>query len=406
MVPLELDQATKRRFVIVLGLMTASGATAVDMSLAAFPSMAVALGTTVSVGQQVVGLFVLGMGLGQIPAGLMADRIGRLPVIYVGVTLFTIAGVATAMANTVDFMLAARFVQGLGASVSMVVARAMVRDMANKQEAARMLSVMAMIFTIAPMLAPIVGGYLVVYIGWRAPFAAVALFGLGILFLTFFVLRETGTPQKDSHPLRQLADSFGQFFSHRRSIFAAVIIILTAMGYMTVISGASALIMDIYAFSAEEFGFVFATAGLSILAASWLNRRLMLRLNVLQGVGIGTLLVGVGGAGLLVTATLDSSPFWFVWASVCTYLSGFSFLFANATAMALEPLPSTAGVASSIIGSIQHSLSSISAMVAGLLYDGTLAASVTLMGGFGVAVLAIFILRNVYLREPQRLFAR
>lgn len=403
---MELDHATKRRFVVVLGLMTAMGATAVDMSLAAFPEMAAALDTSIAAGQHVVGIFVLGMGLGQIPAGLMADRVGRLPVIYVGVSLFTLAGVATAVANSIEFLIVARFVQGLGASVSMVVARAMVRDMASKQEAARMLSVMAMVFTIAPMLAPIVGGYLVVHIGWRAPFAAVALFGLIVLALAAVVLRETGQARKDSHPLKQFAMSFGEFVSYRRSIFAAALIILTAMGYMTVISGASALIIEIYGFSTEQFGFIFATAGLTILVASWINRAVLLRVNVLQAVGLGALLVGLGGAGLLVAAWSGALPFWFVWGSVCLYLSGFSFLFANATAMALDPLPNTAGVASSIIGSIQHSLSSLSAMVAGMLYDGTLAASVTMMGAFGVSVLLLFLARNVLLRETGRLFVK
>ena len=397
---MELDRSTKRRIVVVLGLMTGMSATAVDMSLAAFPDMAREFGTSISVGQIVVGAFILGLGLGQVPAGLMSDRRGRLPVIYTGVSLFTLAGVATALAGSIETMVAARFVQGLGASVGMVVARAMVRDMASEREAARMLSVMAMIFTLAPMLAPIVGGYLVVQVGWRAPFVAVTGFGVMVLIAALIFLRETGQPRREGHPLRQLMSSVHIFLSHRRSIFGASLIILSAMGFMTVIAGASALIIDIYGYSTEQFGFIFATGGLSILIASSINRQVLLHWQVLQGVGLGALLVGLGGLGLLLAAWLDAPPFWLVWGCVCSYLAGYSFVFANASAMALEPLPNTAGVASSIIGSTQHTLAAISAVAAAAIYDGTVARSVIVMGAFGTAALLLFIGRNAILRRP------
>jgi DHA1 family bicyclomycin/chloramphenicol resistance-like MFS transporter len=401
---MDFDPATKRRFVVVLGFMAATGAAAVDMSLASFPAMASALGTAISAGQQVVGVFVLGMGLGQIPAGIMGDRVGRMPVIYVGLTIFTLAGVATAFATSIDFMLAARFVQGLGASVGIVMSRAMVRDMATREEAARMLSVISMVFTIAPMLAPIIGGYLVEHVGWRAPFAAVAVFGLAVLLMVATMLRETGTPTAERDIARQLWFSATEFVAHRRSILGAILVIVTAMGFMTVISGASALIIDIYGYSAQEFGFIFATAGMSIFVASMINRQLLLRFNMLQMTGLGALLVGLGGAQLLLIAALGDAPFWWLWASVCLYLGGFSFLFANATAMALEPIPHVAGAASSLMGASQNALSSASAIVGGLIYNGSVTNSVLLMGSFGTLVLLIFLGRNAILREPQRLF--
>lgn len=397
---MEFDQATKRRYIVVLGFLTAMGATAVDMSLAAIPDMALALGTTIASGQQIVGVFVLGLGLGQIPAGLIADRIGRMPVVYTGVTLFTIAGVATSYAPSIEIMLVTRFLQGLGASVGMVMSRAIVRDLASKEEAARLFSILAMIFTIAPMLAPIVGSYLVVHVGWRAPFAAVAAFGGIVLVLVATVLRETGSPSRTGHPGQQLLASSREFFSHRRSVLGTSLVVLAAMGFMTVISGASGLIMEIYTFSPAQFGFIFATAGLSILIGSFINRRLLLRFNVLQMTGMGSLLVGVAALQLLAIAWLGRAPFWWVWASICLYLAGFSFLFANATAMALEPVAKVSGVSASLIGSLQNSLSALSAIVAATIYDGTVACSVLLMGVFGSLVLATFVGRNRILRQP------
>ena len=156
-----LDLATRRRFVLVLGCLTGIGAFSIDMSLPSIPTMVAELGTSISVGQQIVGMFMFGIALGQLPAGLMSDRIGRIPVLLTGVGVFTVAGVATSIAPTIEAMLVARFIQGLGASVGVVVSRAIVRDIASGAQAASILSVMIMIFTAAPMLAPVVGGFLV-----------------------------------------------------------------------------------------------------------------------------------------------------------------------------------------------------------------------------------------------------
>jgi DHA1 family bicyclomycin/chloramphenicol resistance-like MFS transporter len=400
------DAATKRRFVVVLGLLTAMGALSVDMSLAAIPAMAPALGTSISSAQQIIGVFILGIGLGQIPAGLMADRVGRIPVIVVGATIFTIAAALTAIAPSIELMLLARFVQGLGAAVGIVLSRAIVRDIATGREAARMLSLMVMIFTIAPMLAPIVGGWLVVEIGWRAPFAAVAIFGASVLGAVLVFLEETGSPSKEHHIVRQLVVSARDFFAHRQSILGILLVVLPSMGFMSVISGASALIIEIYGYTPGQFGFIFAMGGLSIMIGSMINRQLLRRLNNLQMAGIGALLIGTGGVQLLAIAILGDGNFWWLWGSVCLFLSGISFLFSNATAMALDPVPHVAGASASMIGTIQNTFASGSAITAGLIYDGTVSTSVILMGCFGTLAFVVFLGRNLILREPQYLWRR
>ena len=176
------ELATKRRFVLVLGLLTGLAAVSIDMSLPAIPEMVRSLGTDMPTGQQIIGLFLAGIALGQFPAGLMSDRYGRMPVLYTGVGIFVLAGIASAVAGQIELILVARFVQGIGASVGVVVSRAIVRDITSGKQAARMLSVMVMIFTAAPMLAPVIGALLVTHYGWRMPFVAVTVFG-AVLFI-------------------------------------------------------------------------------------------------------------------------------------------------------------------------------------------------------------------------------
>ena len=118
----------KRSFVITLGLLTGVAALTVDISLPAIPAMVDALATSMSHGQQIVGIFMAGMALGQIPSGLVSDRMGRMPVLFVGLAIFSIAAIAAAAANSIELMLVARFVQGFGAASAIVLSRAIVRD--------------------------------------------------------------------------------------------------------------------------------------------------------------------------------------------------------------------------------------------------------------------------------------
>lgn len=393
--------AADRRIVILLGVLTGIGAISIDMALPAIPAMSDVLGTPVSVGQQIVGVFILGVGLGQLPAGVISDRVGRIPVLMIGMTIFTAAGAVTSIATSMEAMLVARFVQGLGAATGLVIARAIVRDISSGRESARILSLMVAIFTFAPMIAPIIGGYLVTAFGWRAPFLFVALIGAVVLLAVRLILTETAARNVGGRILQQLRASASTFASQRRSILGTLLIVLPAMGFMPVLSGASSLIIDIYGFTPAQFGLVFATGGMSILAGSLLNRKLLLRFGTMQLIGIGATILGVAGLELFVVARLEEVGFWWVWGGVCLFASGMSFIAANATAMALDPVPNIAGAASSIIGTLQNVFGSISAIAAGLLYNGTVASCIILMATFGVLTFGLFLGRAVIL-GPDR----
>jgi DHA1 family bicyclomycin/chloramphenicol resistance-like MFS transporter len=398
--------ASRRRFVLVLGCLTGLGAVSIDMSLPAIPAMVFDLATTMSTGQQIVGLFMAGLALGQLPAGVLSDRLGRMPVIYAGVVVFTAAGFACAFATSIELMLAARFVQGMAASVGVVVTRAIVRDIASGVEAARLLTVMVMIFTAAPMLAPVAGSLLVTTLGWRMPFIAIALFGAVLLFGVNSTLRETHVPVGgEHHVLRQLLTSAAQFFSHRESVLGVLLVLLPAVGFMSLITASPALVIQIYEFPVHLFGLIFAIAGFSILVGSTLNRRLLLRFGTMQMIGAGSAIIGIAAVQMLVIAWLGHAPFWWLWGNVCLYMFGVAFVLANATGLALDPVPKIAGVAASLIGTIQNLAASGGSIASGMLYDGTVRNVVVLMGVFGVATTVTFLGRSLILRrplEPQR----
>lgn len=385
--------AYRRRFIVTLGLLTATAAVTVDMSLPAIPAMVDALATTLPRAQQIVGVFMIGMACGQIPAGLFSDRLGRLPVLYVGMGVFVLAGIVAASARSMDVLLMARFVQGIGAASAIVLSRAIVRDIASGKDAARLMSLMTMIFTAAPVVAPTVGAVLVAQWGWRAPFVAIAALGFIIVGGVRANIVETHVPSVYEHPVRQLATSFREFFSHRQSIFGLLMIVLLPVGFMSIIAVSAAMTVEIYGYSIKQYGLIFACAGISILVGSAVNRWLVTRFDQLQLIGLGAALVFGAGAQLGLIAWLGAAPFWWVWGSVCLFMFAIPILMSNATVLALDPLPRIAGVASSIIGTIQNVLGACGALVGAAIYDGTVRNAVLLMAVVGVVVAGLFVLR-------------
>ena len=392
---------TSHRFVVVLGLLTGLIAFAIDISLPAIPPMVRDLGASMSTGQQVVGLFMAGMAVGQLPFGLVSDRIGRLPVLYAGIGLFTAAGIVTAISDDIGVMLIARFVQGTGSAAGMVLARAIIRDVSSGAHSAKLMSVMVMVFTAAPMLAPMIGSWLVTTWNWRWPFGATAAAGLMLLWGIRKSLHETLVPKVQPHPLQQLTEGVREFFSHRRSVFGVLIIMVTIVGIMSLISGSAALIVEIYGIDVKYFGYLFALTGIAILLGSAINRRLLQRFDALQMIGLGSAIAGTAGIQLLVMTWLGDAPFWWIWGNACLYMGATAFLLPNATAIALDPVPEIAGTASSLMGTIQSMAGAASAIVNSAFYTGTIVNVALVLGAAGIASPLLYLGRRFILTRKS-----
>ena len=392
--------ANSRSFIITLGLLTAVAALTVDLSLPAIPAMAEALDATLSQGQQIIGIFLLGMALGQIPAGLASDRFGRLPILFVGMCIFVVSAIVTAVATDVNILLGARFVQGFGAAASIVVARAVVRDIASGADAAKIMSLLTMIFTAAPVIAPSFGAILVTQWHWRAPFIVIAGCGALLLFATRVYLVETHVPNAEQHPLRQLKSSFGEFFSHRQSVFGLLVMVVPPAGYLSIIAVSSALAVDIYGFSLAQYALIFACAGLSILAGAATNRWLVTRFTIMQILMADVVIILIASVQLLIIAWLNDAPFWWLWTCVCMNMFTMAIFQSNATVLTLDPLPKIAGFASSIIGTSQNLIGGFGALLGALIYDGSVRNATIILGVSGTLTAAIFFLRPLIITGP------
>lgn len=380
-------------FVLTLGITTAIAAITVDISLPAIPAMVIDLATSLSNGQKIVGIFMAGMACGQIPAGLFSDRVGRLPVLYGGLFLFALAAIAAAMANRIELMLLARFVQGLGAAAALVLSRAIVRDIASGKEAAKLMSLMTMIFTAAPVIAPSVGALLVAQWGWRAPFISIAVLGILLLFAVRANIHETHAGNSTQNAGRQLLSSFAEFFSHRQSIFGLLLLIIPPAGYMSIIAVAASLVVNIYDYSITQFGLIFATAGGSILAGAATNRILVPRFESSQIIVMGVAVMALASLQLAVIYGLGAAPLGWLWSCVCLFMFSIALIIPNATVIALDPLPKIAGVASSIIGTLQNIIGASGALLGAVIYDGSIGRAVIIMAVAGIANALVLLAR-------------
>ena len=382
-----------KRFIATLGILTGAAALTIDLSLPAIPDMVEALSTSLSIGQKIVGIFMVGMACGQIPAGLLGDRLGRLPTLNIGMSIFALAGTVAAASTNIGIMLVARYVQGIGAASAIVLARAIVRDVSAGKEMARLMSLMTMIFTAVPVLAPTIGALLVAQWEWRAPFIVIAVLGFLVIVLVRTSLYETHVPNVDEHPVRQLASSFREFFSHRQSIFGLLMLVLPPAGFLSIIAVSAAMTVEIFGFTLQQYGLFFACAGISILVGAGLNRWLVSRFDQLHLIGIGVGLIFIASSQLALIAWLDTAPFWWVWTCVCLFMLTVAIVMPNAAVIALDPLPRIAGVASSIIGTLQNAAGATGALVAAAIYNGSVRNAVLIMAVAGLVVTAVFLLR-------------
>ena len=213
-------------------------------------------------------------------------------------------------------------------------------------------------------------------------------------------LIETHKPEIREHPLRQLVSSFREFFSHRQSVFGLLLLILLPAGFMSVIAVSAALVVEIYGYSITAYGLIFACAGLSILVGSIINRVLVTSFDSLQLIGLGIALIFASGAQLAVIAWFDSAPFLWVWPAICLFMFAVPILMSNAIVFSLDPLPKIAGVASSIIGTLQNIAGASGALLSAIIYNGSVRNTVIIMASVGLINTAIFLMRPLIAPGP------
>ncbi len=363
--------ASKRQIEWTLAFAVCLSAVAIDINIPAIPDLVAHFGAPDGTGQHVVAAYLLGYALGQIPSGLLADRFGRLPVFYAGIALYTLAAVGTTLANSVNALLLARFVQGLAGASAPVLARAMARDLTQGKDLARLTALLVTSLGMATLLAPLLGSLLTLYWGWRATFVANVVMGLAVLMLIRLFLHETHPHHQRSvqSAWRQLADSARAFSRSSQSLWATAMVATTFFGYMGIIAGIGPVAVEVYGMPGPMLGVVFSLAAVFYLGSAQAGRYALRWRSSSQLLRLGCVGYILSAVMIIAVLTLNLSGFWWVWWSIIPFMLGMGLIFANATAIGLAPLPRVAGFAASIMGTTQILLATLGAALTGLFYD-------------------------------------
>ncbi|HAI58514.1 MAG TPA: Bcr/CflA family drug resistance efflux transporter [Xanthomonadaceae bacterium] len=269
-----MPSASRARFAFVLGALAMFGPFSIDTVFPAFGAMARDLGSTPMAVQQTISVYLLGYALMSLFHGAISDAVGRRPVILWGIAAFTLASVGCALSTDLDTLLAYRFVQGLSAGVGLIVGRAVIRDLFDGEDAQRLMAQVSMIFSIAPAIAPIVGGWILGVADWHAIFWFLAGFSVLLGALVWFLLPETHPPAR-RQPLEAgvLLGNYAGMLRHRRFLWLVAVTTLNFAALFLYISSAPAIVLGHWGMGEQDFGWFFVPAIAGMMLGAWVTGR-------------------------------------------------------------------------------------------------------------------------------------
>lgn len=377
----------------LLGFLIAVGPGATDMYLPAFPAVEASFGTAPGTAQLTLAAWFAGLAVGQVTQGTVSDRHGRRLPLIVGTATFTLASVGCALSPSIGSLSAFRFVAAFAGSASMVIPRAVVRDLADGHAAAILMSRLMLVMGVAPILAPSVGGAVLLFAHWRMIFVILALYGATACILVWRFLPETLGPERRVRlGFAQQCDRYRHILRDRSFITHAAMGGCASFGMFAYLGGSSPVFIQGFGLTPSLFALVFGLNSVGLIACSQVNARLMRRFTPSQilsaaqrtslGAGIVLCIVAFGGFHVL--------PL--VMAPVFVAISCMGFTNPNTMVGALSRHAAHSGSAAALMGIGQYSLGAISGLLVGLLTDGTPRGMALLMcaGSLGAVIADLF----------------
>ncbi len=374
---------------MIMGMMVAIGPMTIDMYLPSLPALQMYFGVDAGAAQLTLSAYFLGLAIGQIGYGPIADRFGRRGPLLFGLCLYTLASLLCALAPDILSLSLLRFIQAIGGCAGMIVTRAMLRDRFEQQEMARILSAMVLVMGVAPILAPLVGGQILVWLGWQAIFLALAVFGVLSCVAAYSGLPETLTQRGRPIVVREVIHNYARLLAHRRFMGYALSGGIASAGMFAYISGSAFVFIEVFHVPPQRFGLFFGANAFGLIVVSQLNSRLLRRFraeHVLRG---ALMTFAASGVLLVVTSATGVGGLWGVALPLFVCISSLGCSFPNATAAAMAPFGDRAGLASALMGTLQFSVAAIAGAAVGQLHDGTAVPMAVVIAACGITALTL-----------------
>lgn len=343
---------------------------AIDMYLPAMPTIAKDLMVNNGAVQGTLTAYTAGFAIGQLLHGPLSDSYGRRPVLMIGIIFFAITSVVCAITTSIEALLYMRFAQGFAGAAAAVIVQAIVRDMFDKEDFARAMSFITLVITISPLLAPLIGGNLAVWLGWRSIFAALAMVSVVVLIAVALKIPETlSTENKQPLRFRTTIKNYYRLFTNPVSFGLIFCGAFSFAGMFAFITAGSFVYIDIYGVKPEHFGYLFALNVIGMVLMTSFNGKAVRKMGshwmLRFGLGCQTL----AGVALLVSWLFDFG-LWAVVVSVILFVGTISIIGSNSMGLLLSNYPQMAGTASSLAGTLRFGTGAIVSAIIAFLPSG------------------------------------
>ncbi len=389
--------STFARNALVLGLIAAIGPFAIDMYLPALPTIAADLGASTAATQMTLVAFFLGFGLSQIVYGPASDMLGRKRPLYFGLSLFSAGSVACALAPSVEWLIAFRFVQGIGAAAAMVIPRAVIRDLHTGVEATRLMSLVMLVFSVAPILAPLGGSALIVPFGWRSVFVAVTLASLVAIVLLATQLPET-RPKAARVAVRlgNVLSGYGVLLRDQHFLGLTFIGGLGMASFFAFLASSSFVYIGHFGLSPTLYSLAFSINAVGFFGASQFSASLGSRYGMHRVVLAAVIAYALSATALLVVTLAGATGLAVLIAMLFVTFACLGLVIPTTMVLSLEDHGPIAGMASALGGTLQMASGAVMMGVVSAFFDGTATPMVGTIAlcAAGALVLALLILRR------------
>lgn len=356
---MSLKQNSSVGIVVILGLLAMLMPLSIDMYLPALPVIASEFGVPAGSAQMTLSTYILGFAIGQLFYGPMADSIGRKPVVLGGTLVFAAAAIACALSQTIDHLIFMRFLHGLSAAAASVVINALMRDIYPKEEFSRMMSFVMLITTIAPLIAPMVGGAVLVWFSWHAIFWILALAALLASAMIFFLIHETlPVERRQKFHLRTTIGNFATLFRHKRVLSHMLASGFSFAGMFSFLSAGPFVYIELNHVAPQHFGYYFALNIVFLFIMTIINSRFVRRVGALNMFRAGLYVQFAMAIWLVISSQFDFG-FWALVLGVAAFVGCVSMVSSNAMAVILDEFPHMAGTASSLAGTFRFGIGAL-----------------------------------------------
>ena len=349
--------------------------------------------------QQSITVYMLPFALMTLVQGPLSDALGRRPVVLVGLLIYSFASIACVFAPSFAFLLAFRAVQGMSAGVGMAVGRAIIRDLHDGPQAQKLMATISMIFSIAPAIAPVLGGWIHVWFGWRYVFGFMVVTGVSLVVLSYLLLPETHPSERRAQlNIAALARTVGRIASNREFMLYALALGTTFSAMITFIGAAPAIVMGHWHLGETQFAYLFVPLIIGIVAGAFISGRLAGRMPGRKQISIGYALTLAGGAlSVMLHAFVSSPPIFAQQALITVVAVGVQIMMPIFALRMLDLFPDVRGSAASVQSCV---MLGVGAVFLGALVPAISHSMLALASGSLVAALVgFFIFRSVWRTE-------